>query len=149
MKHRAPPPVGALSKAKRYPVRAIGITFAVLLFLCYCGNALGEFLGDDKPTATPSVSASATHIAAVPSNSVPASPSPTPSRTTRPTPTPTRPQSTVKRTTHPSMRNGVHPGGPCKAAGAVGHTSTGKLMVCKRSAGDNRLRWRTAGPPPG
>ncbi|SCL28629.1 hypothetical protein GA0070624_3729 [Micromonospora rhizosphaerae] len=145
MKHRAPPPAGVLSKAKRYPVRFVGAIFAVLLLLCFCGNALGEFLGDDKPTATPSVSASAAPIAAVPSNSVPASPSPTPSRTAKPTPKPTRsPQSTVKRTTHPSMRNGVHPGGSCKAAGAVGRTSTGKLMVCKRSAGDNRLRWRPA-----
>ena len=145
MKHRAPPQAGILSKAKRYPATVIEVTFAVLLVLCSCGNALGEFFSDDEPTTTPSVSASADHIAALPSNSASASPSPTPSKTTKPTPKPTRsPQSTVKRTTRPSTRNGVHPGGSCKAAGAVGRTSTGKLMVCKRSAGDNRLRWRTA-----
>ncbi|MGR6318775.1 hypothetical protein Q2K19_32140 [Micromonospora soli] len=144
MKHRAPPPPGLLSKAKRHPAKVIAATFAVLLGLYFCGN----LLGDDQRKTTPSVSASAGHIAAIPFSSAPTSagPSSTPNTTAKPTPRPTRssPQSTMKHTTRPSSRNGVHPGASCKAAGAMGRTSTGKLMMCKRSAGDNRLRWRPA-----
>lgn len=36
----------------------------------------------------------------------------------------------------------VHAGAFCAHPGATGHTSTGKLLVCKRSATDSRDRWR-------
>ncbi|MFG3603615.1 hypothetical protein [Micromonospora chersina] len=49
----------------------------------------------------------------------------------------------TKPTTEP-IRTGVHAGAFCSPAGALGRTSTGKLMRCKTSATDSRLRWRAA-----
>ena len=38
----------------------------------------------------------------------------------------------------------VHPGSYCSSAGATGVTVKGTPMVCKTTAEDSRLRWRSA-----
>ncbi|WP_406078002.1 hypothetical protein [Micromonospora sp. NBC_00858] len=131
--------------------------YAGLFALLFTIIGIGSALEDDMPTA----SANAIIGATAPASPTPASasPKPTPSKTTtspRPKPTPSktttnpRPKPTATRTTSaphttaPSIRTGVTPGAFCKPAGARGRTSTGKLMVCKTSATDSRLRWRAA-----
>ncbi len=44
----------------------------------------------------------------------------------------------------PAVAGSVHPGAFCSGGGATGVTNTGKPMVCKTSATDDRLRWRAA-----
>jgi hypothetical protein len=65
--------------------------------------------------------------------------SPAPSQPTRPAPT---------SSSAPSPSNGsipiVHPGAFCADAGARGVTAKGTPMICKTTATDSRLRWRSA-----
>lgn len=127
-----------------------------IALLCCCGGGIAAFIdsGSDKPAAE----ASPTAVQALAEPAVSASPSTTPttskpSPTPKPTPKPTRPSpkpapkrtTSAPRTTKPtteSIRTGVHAGAFCSPAGALGRTSTGKLMRCKTSATDSRLRWR-------
>jgi hypothetical protein len=44
----------------------------------------------------------------------------------------------------PAPRATVHPGAFCSTAGAMGVTSAGTPMICRTSATDSRLRWRSA-----
>jgi hypothetical protein len=65
---------------------------------------------------------------------------PAPSQPTRPAPV-TSPAST------PSAGGGlpvVHPGAFCSYTGARGITTLGTPMICKTTATDSRLRWRSA-----
>jgi hypothetical protein len=69
---------------------------------------------------------------------------PAPSQPTRPAPV-TSPRSTPPST--PSSGGGlpvVRPGAFCADAGARGVTTRGTLMICKTTASDSRLRWRSA-----
>ncbi|MCO1597150.1 hypothetical protein M8C17_18505 [Micromonospora sp. RHAY321] len=149
--------------------RKVLIGFLGLVVLCCCGGGIVATLtdsGDDRPAATATTargqlveesSSAAEPDVPSPSPLVPtrtASPSPQPSPTrTGPRPTPTRssPKPTPKLTTgaprttepaEPIVRTGVRPGAFCKPAGALGRTSSGKLMVCRTTSSDNRLRWR-------
>jgi hypothetical protein len=69
-----------------------------------------------------------------------------------PTPKPTQPTTTPPVVAPPkpsptptvSGPTVVHAGSFCTPVGATGVTSTGKLMVCKTSPTDSRLRWRAA-----
>jgi len=78
----------------------------------------------------------------------------TPMNTTTSVPSATRSASTVSQqattstkppTTQASIDSGtVTAGAFCSIEGAVGHTKTGKKMVCKTSNTDSRLRWRAS-----
>lgn len=54
-------------------------------------------------------------------------------------PTPPRPTPTV-----PAFPGGpfVRQGAACQPEGAIGFARTGRVLVCKKSPGDPRLRWR-------
>ncbi|MFJ8691249.1 hypothetical protein [Micromonospora wenchangensis] len=147
--------------------QSIGVAVAGLLGLCCCGSGIvGAFSDDSKPASAPTATAS---VEARKLGGVLASVSPTPDRpspttvTTSAAPKPTRtptarkttsppristpkpkPKPTPVKTTAPSMQKGVHPGAFCKPRGALGRTSTGKLMRCGPSATDSRNRWRAA-----
>lgn len=145
----------------------IAVVVGVVLWVCGFGTVANLISDDDKPRPAAQPSASVGRLAApvddldptsaspAPTSAAPApsSVTPSPSRSASPRPTVKRtssPKPTAKRTTSaprttaPSIRTGVHPGAFCKPAGALGRTSTGKLMVCKRTAEDERLRWRAA-----
>ncbi|WP_082159399.1 hypothetical protein [Micromonospora sp. HK10] len=156
------------AKGPKRPVtrgQKVAAGFFGIALLCCCGSGIAAFTdsGSDKPAAK----ASPTAVQALAEPAVSASPSlvPTtsaPSPTSKPTPKPTRtspkptrtsPKPAPKRTTSAprttkpttdSIRTGVHAGAFCSPAGALGRTSTGKLMRCKTSATDSRLRWRAA-----
>ena len=158
---KAAGPKGPKKPATRGQKIAAG--FLGLALLCCCGSGIAAFTdsGNDKPAAKASPTAAQAlaqpAVSASPSLTPTASkPTPTPKPTpkaTSPKPTGTSPKPTPKRTTSAprttkptteSIRTGVHPGAFCTPAGALGRTSTGKLMRCKTSATDSRLRWRAA-----
>ncbi|MFY1683590.1 hypothetical protein ACN265_18825 [Micromonospora sp. WMMD730] len=154
--------------------QTIGVTLAGLLGLCCCGSGIaGAFSDDSKPRSAPAATTSAatatTPVQAQKAGGVLTSVSPTadtPAPTTattsaapKPTRTPTvrkttspprttapkpKPKPTPVKTTAPSVQKGVHPGAFCTPRGALGRTSTGKLMRCGPSATDSRNRWRAA-----
>ncbi|MEV0729544.1 hypothetical protein [Polymorphospora sp. NPDC050346] len=121
----------------------------------------------DSPTAADAASSTPTDGTSAPAGATPTTAAPTtaagqvkttprPTQTTpRPTKTTPQPKRTTAqpkrttaapRTTKPtdSVQQGVHPGAFCKTAGAMGKTKTGKLMQCKKTAEDPKLRWRAA-----
>lgn len=63
--------------------------------------------------------------------------------TTRP-PTTRAPATTRPPTTTNPPRDGVRAGAYCSPAGAMGRTSSGKLMRCTTAPDDSRNRWRQA-----
>lgn len=69
---------------------------------------------------------------------------PAPARTTaKPKPRPTTKKPTPRPTkTRSPVRQGVHPGAFCSPAGALGLSTTGKPMICRSTATDERNRWR-------
>lgn len=70
---------------------------------------------------------------------------PTPAPTTKaPTTKAPTPGPTTSQPSGPPDEGLVHPGAFCSPGGAIGHTSTGKPMVCRTSATYSRLRWRAA-----
>jgi hypothetical protein len=152
--------------------RKVLVGFVGLLVLCCCGGGIGAALmnsDDDRSVATattgPAQAVVESPLAAEPDAAEPNTPSAgpvVPSRTERPTPSATRtsprpaptrsssrptPRSTTgaPRTTapaDPAIQSGVRAGAFCKPAGALGRTDSGKLMMCRTSAKDSRLRWR-------
>ncbi|MEV0392004.1 hypothetical protein [Polymorphospora rubra] len=109
------------------------------------------------PTDDTSTPAGATPTTAGPTTAGQVKTTPRPTQTTpRPAKTTPQPKQTTAqpkrttaapRTTKPttaSVQQGVTPGAFCKPAGAMGMTKTGKLMQCKTSPTDSRLRWRAA-----
>ncbi|MEU7617701.1 hypothetical protein AB0M91_28720 [Micromonospora rifamycinica] len=146
--------------------QTIGITLAGLLGVCCCGSSVTRALNDDdkpKPLSIPAASASIsvkvpklvdplpsldpivtsspTASAAKPTRTPATRKTTSPPRTTAPKP---KPKPTPVKTTAPSAQKGVHPGALCSPRGALGRTSTGKLMRCGPSATDSRNRWRAA-----
>lgn len=126
-------------------------TFVVaVLGLAACGATSNDDRGRGM-LSTPSASPSSSAVPSVfptPSEmtaTLPGGLVPTPT-TYKPVPKPTTAKPTTKSvpkptTKKPAPTGNVHPGAFCANAGAIG-TYNGKVYTCKKSATDQRLRWR-------
>ena len=122
---------------------------AVIVGIGMPAAAVASAISSDAPAVTPSASASATPA-----------PSPTLAPTDLPVPPPTVAPTIAPDPVHvdpttdapvpadtPTEQNDsstVTPGAYCSDEGATGVTKKGKTEVCKATATDKRLRWRSA-----
>jgi hypothetical protein len=156
-----PPAVPPQPPRRRLPLgRLIALVVLGVVVLCVGGTAA---IGAIVVGASPSPTAGGRHqfvdpVATTPGPTSAIVPAEQPTPTTAaprkavpavaPATTKARPKpATHKPTPSPTAaapRKGVHPGAFCSPKGALGYTSTGKLMQCKPSATDTRNRWRAA-----
>jgi Protein of unknown function (DUF1524) len=80
----------------------------------------------------------------LPSGAVSPAPAPAPVPVRTHTPVTTHAATVTTHAPKPAPTATVHPGAFCSTAGATGVTSAGTPMVCRTSATDSRLRWRSA-----